>query len=476
MIHWAEAEVRLERDGSTMRLVRGQNLVVELSWVDAVGDQPSLVTDDEIEHSLHVPSGRLLQRSAINGGWRCRWVLVRDHDGSVQVSERLRVRPGPEYALWSWGSGVSAMFTVAPMHAAGPVLGFRLEQGYLEQAPEHVIGASAVDYLISPVGTVLETGERMVTVLSGQWYPQLSDFEARLPPWVLETQLDDGVTWWGDVADYGVNVPEGLELGFFDGQVSVDGPAGRRVIEITGPRGLSRVALEWVPQLERVLHQVVTRILRAERPPNAVEAFCLQLADDRKAIWLDPVAHELLDRVDWEADGSLFGAAFALTRGRALGEAALISDALRLLARCPVGVGYGRVVMAGFLASLSVGLDSQTRCLEMLGRPAVGRTAALESSLLHYRSADVGDAELAGVANRLGGMLPGDAPLLDWSELAQLVGLLELCPAEWPGAAHYANVAAKARGSLLCAYLDGRVHASEPLAWLLLTPELTSAG
>jgi hypothetical protein len=476
VIHWADAELRLEHDGSVMRLVRGQHLVVELGWVGAQGSEPALVTDDEVEHTLHTPAGRLLQRAAINDGWRSRWVLVRDHDGATQVDERLRVRPGPEYAMWSWGSGVSAMFTIAPAHGAGPVLGFRLDQGYLEQAPDPASSSAGVEFVVAPSGTTLETGERMVTVLAGHWYANLHEFEAKMPPWTLETQLDDGVTWWGDVADFGVSVPDGLELGFFDGAVSVDGPAGRRTIEITSPRGLSRVGLEWVPQAEKVLHLLVAELLEADREPSVAEAFCLQLAADRKAVWLDPVAHELLDRVDWEADGSLFGAAFALVRGRALGEAALVSDALRLLSRHPVGLGYGRVVMAGFLASLSVGLDAQGRCLDLLARPAVGRTAALESSLLHYRSADFGDAELAGVANRLGGLLPGEAPLLGWDEFAQLIGLLELCPPEWANAGYYAHVASKARGTLLCAYIDRRVTQAEPLAWLLLSPELSATS
>ena len=52
------------------------------------------------------------------------------------------------------------------------------------------------------------------------------------------------------------------------------------------------------------------------------------------------------------------------------------------------------------------------------------------------------------------------------------MGLLELCPPEWDKAGHYAQVAEKARGQVLCAYADGRIHDAEPLAWLLLSPEL----
>ena len=476
VIHWADAEVRLERDGSLMRVVRGRHLVVELGWVNAGTAEPSLVTDDEVEHSLVTDAGRLLQRAAINDGWRNRWVLVRDHDGSVQVEERIRLRPGPEYTLWSWDSGVSATLVVAPAHAAGPVLAFRLEQGYLELADDPQESSAWVEYLVAPVGTVLETGDRMVTVLAGHWYAALDDVEPRLPPWSLETQLDEGVPWVADLADCGIEVPADVTMDYVDGQVSVEGPPGTHRIAVTNARGLSLVDVEWVPQLEVALQKVVDAVLARPGPATAAEAFCVQMAADRHAVWLGRAGHDLLDVVDWESTDSLFAAAFALIRGRALGEGALVSDALRWLARRPVGVGYGRVVMAGFLASVSVGLDAQSRCLEMLSRPAVGRTAALESSLLHYRSADFGAAELAGVANRLGGLIPGEPPLMTWEQIAELVGLLELCPPEWPHASHYAQVAAKARGKILCAYLDGVIVDAEPLAWLLLTPELSATA
>jgi hypothetical protein len=475
MIAWGEAEIRVDADGLAVQLVRGEHLVVELGWVGATGAEASMIADDEIEHTLATPVGRLLQRQAVNDGWRSRWVLVREAGGHVPVVERIRVSPGPEYALWSWGSGVTAMLAVCPAHSSGPVLGLRLEQGYLAPAGRPVLGAASAEYVVAPDDAVLGNGERLVTVLAAQWYPTLGAFETRLPGWVAETQLDDGVTWWGDVADFGISVPEGVELGYQGGAVSVDGPIGLQTIQVHTPRGLSRLDLEWVPQLEAVLHPLAAGVLRAGGQPSIAEALCLQFASDRKAVWLDPLAQDLLDQVDWEADGSLMAAAFALARGRSLGEAALVSDGLRLLARLPAGVGFGRVVMAGFLASLGVGLDAHDRCLELLGRPAVGRTASLESSLLHYRSADFGQAELAGVANRLGGLLPGEAPLLDWTELAQLVGLLDLCPPEWPEANHYAQVASKARGHLLCAYVDGRITSAEPLAWLLLSPELSPA-
>ena len=469
-MHWGDAEVRVAPDGTSVRLVRGNELIVELAWVGAVGAPAELVVEDEVEHSLVTPSGRVLQRQAVNGGWRNRWVLT--SDAGCTLTDVLRVRPGAEYTLWSWGSGVTALLAVAPSHAAGPVLGLRLEQGYLEELGDPAASSAAVDYQVAPAGTGLLPGQRLVTAIGADWYAGIEDLVRRLPAWLNDTQLDADEPWWSELADFGLSGPAGVQVEYSDGVVGVTGPAGRRVLDVQTPRGLSRVPLEWVPGAERVLHSVAAEAVKRGDGLSLAEALCVQQAADRRALWLDPAASDQLDRVDWASAESVLGAAFGLGRGRSLGEAALVSDALRLLARLPVGVGYGRVVMAAWLASLSLGMDIQTKCHDLLGRPAVGRTASLESSLLHYRSADIGGAELAGVANRLGGSLPGQAPLLTWTEQAQLVGLLELCPPEWDQAGHYAQVAEKAKGQVLCAYVDGRITDAEPLAWLLLSPEL----
>ena len=304
----------------------------------------------------------------------------------------------------------------------------------------------------------------------------LAVLAGRLPPWLNVTQLDAEESWWGDVADYGLSAPEDVVVDFTDGMVSVTAEVGRRILDVQTPRGLSRIPLEWVPSPESVLHEVAADAVGRGDELDVAEALCVQFAADRRALWLDPAAHELLDRVDWAAEESVLGVAFGLARGRSLGEAALVSDALRLLGRIPAGEGYGRVAMAGWITSLSVGLEARERCHELMGRTAVGRTAALESSLMHYRSADFGDAELAGVANRLGGILPGEVPLLSWTEQAQLVGLLELCPPEWDRAGHYGLVAEKARGQVLCGYVDGRIPDAGPLAWLLLNAGLGALG
>ena len=475
-MRWGDAEVRIAEDGTSVRLVRGTELVVELAWVGTRGSPAEYEADDEVEHTLLTPEGRVMQRQSVNGGWRSRWVLVREASRPAVVEDRLRVRPGPEYSLWSWGSGVTAVVAVAPAHEAGPVLGFRLEQGYLEEFGDPTVSSATVDYLVAPAGAELSPGQRLVTAITADWFDTMEGLSGRFPPWLNDTQLDADESWWGEILDFGLDVPEDVTVDYSDPVVGVVGPVGRRKLNVQTPRGLSRVPLEWVPAAEAVLHSVAAAALDRGDGLSVAEALCVQFAADRHALWLDARAEDHLDRVDWVADESVLGVAFGLARGRSLGEAVLISDALRLLARLPAGVGYGRTVMAGWLASISLGLEARERCLELLGRPAVGRTASLESSLLHYRSADFGAAELAGVANRLGGLLPGEAPLITWTEQAQLVGLLELCPPEWERASHYAHVAEKARGQVLCAYADDRIDDAEPLAWLLLSPELRPGG
>jgi len=474
---WGEAEVRLAADGTSARLFANGDLVVEVGWVDAVGADPELELADEVEHTLQIPGGRLLQRQSVADAWRSRWVLLPASDVALTATPpRVRVRPGPEYTLWSWGSGVTALLAVSPAHAGGPVLGFRLEQGYLEEAGDPEWSSATAEYLVAPRGSELSAGQRLVTALRANWFEHLDDLAAKLPPWLNDTQLDFEEEWWGDLADFGVTGPDDVQIAYAEGMVVIAGEGGRRAIDVQTPRGLSRVPVEWVPSVQDVLHAVAKTKLSLSRPLSAAEAFCVQLAADQHLLRLTDAHEDLLDQVDWAAEDSVIGAAFALLRGRKLGEAALVSDALRLLARLPVGVGYGRTVMAGWLASISLGLDARERCLELLGRSAVGRTASLESSLLHYRNAEFGAAELDGVANRLGGTLPGEAPLLTWTEQAELVGLLELCPPEWPGAARYSLVAEKARGQVLCGYYDERITDAEPLAMLLLSPELRAGG
>ncbi len=97
---WGDAEIRVAEDGTSVRLLRGDELVVEVAWVAAAGAPAELVTEDEVEHALVTPTGKVLQRHAVNGGWRNRWVLTAESGRTLPVADRLRVMgaedpPGP---------------------------------------------------------------------------------------------------------------------------------------------------------------------------------------------------------------------------------------------------------------------------------------------------------------------------------------------------------------------------------------------
>lgn len=477
VIGWDTAEIRVSGDGVRSELVLDRQLVVTLSWAQCEGGPAETELPDEVEHTLSIPAGRLLQRHSGLEHWRARWVLdVGSQIGLLDAPPLFQVQPGPEWSLWSWGSGATGLLVVVPKHQPGPILGLRLESGYLAEAGDPDWHANQAQYRITPSRSPLRAGQRVVTSLQAAWYPDLVSLEARLPGWLSETQLDADEDWWADLADFGVTVPEDVQISFEMGLVGLRARAGRRVIQIDTPRGLSRVGVEWVPSISEVLAKVAGMALALPGELPLAAAFCVQTASDRHLLWLSDADQMRLDQVDWAGDPTLLGAGFGILRGRALGEAGLIGDALRVLGRIPVSVGYPRAVMAAWLASVTVGLDAQELCLELLGRRAVGRTAALESALLQYRGIEAGTDGLTSVANQLGGMLPGEAPLLTWKEQASLVGLLGLCPAEWPGATWFSQVAEKAKGQVLCAYWDERIIDSEPLAMLLLTPELSLAG
>lgn len=472
VICWGEVELRVAPSGAA-RLLRGDDLVLELGLVDATGEAAEFETTDEVEHTLAHPVGHVFQRHSAIETWRSRWVI--EAVGQQANAEQLRLwfRPGPDHTLWSWASGVTALLAVAPAHAAGPVLLFRVEQGFLETFAESERAAS---FTLMPEAGHLEPGQRLVTSLVADWYPSLAAVTNRLPAWFRPTSLQAGDLWLAPLADFGVSAPEPVSVELFEDEVGLLAGAGRRVIDVQVPKGLARVALEWAPTVTEVLRVVARRALDSSPNLAVAEALCVQFAIDAGLLWADPATHDRLDSVDWQQDGTILAAAFGLARGRSLGEAALVSDALRQLEALPVGEGYARVAMAGWIASVSVGLEARQRCLELLGRRAVGRTAALESSLLHYRSPESAGAELAGVVNRLGGELPGEAPLLPWTERARLTGLLELAPPEWEPSSGAQEAVAKTAGQILCGYHDGRIVEAAPLAWLILNRSLGILG
>lgn len=438
---------------------------------------------DEAEHSFVLGALRVHQRHAVDESWRWRWVVVNESSATLAVDLALDLVPASGWTVWCWLAGAAGLITVSPRIGAGPVLAIRLEQGHLESGgaftggdrlPGLPVGASPGLLRLAPADLRLDPGQRWVVTANARWVPDLVAAAALLPPWLEPVHLPAGEPWGARLADVGVTVAEPARAWYDDveGVVWVVGPPGRHEVGVHGAQGVTRVALEWACPIDEALSMAASRALAVrDQGFTAAEAFCTQAALDRSLLAGTSAVHDELDRFDWTRRTDLIAIAFGIARATAEGEAAMVGEALRALASLRVEVGYGRVVMRAWLASLGVGTDAHQRCLALLGRQASDATAALESSLLHYRSADAGESALAGLVGLLGGDLPGELIGVDWADQARLVGLLELCPQEWPLAAYAARTAEKTRRRILAAYADGRIRSAEPLAWLLLSAD-----
>lgn len=477
---WAEHEVVLSPDGTRVSLCRGDVPVLDLHVPTESPLGASAVDADEAEHSFVRGGLRVHQRHAVGESWRWRWVVVNESSAPLAVDLALELVAASGWSVWCWAAGAAGLITVSPRTGAGPVLAIRLEQGHLESGgtptvgdglPGLPVGESPGLLRLAPTDLRLEPGQRWVVTANARWMPDLATAAALLPPWLEPVALPEGEPWGARLADVGVTVSEPARTWYDDvaGVVWVVGPPGRHEVGVHGPNGVTRLALDWAWSLDDALSVVAGRAL-AERGEGftAAGAFCVQAAVDRSLLAGTTEVHDALDRFDWTRRTDLIAIAFGIARATAEGEAAMVGEALRSLASLRVEVGYGRVVMRAWLASLGVGTDAHQRCLALLGRQTSDATAALESSLLHYRSADAGESALAGLVGLLGGDLPGEPIGVGWADQARLVGLLELCPQEWPLAAYAGRTAEKTRRRILAAYADGRVRSAEPLAWLLL--------
>lgn len=464
--------IDVEADGAaTLHAPDAPVVTVGLTDVDGLGMTAD--TDDEVEHAFRAQGLQVFQRHSTGESWRMRWVVANPTPRPASVTLPLSVSAAPGRSVWCWAAGASGLVVVAPNEKSGPVLVIRLDQGHLElESPVSTRGgATPLRLRLAPDELLLAPGRRWVVAVTASWVTDLSGVMALLPPWMEWPFLHQGEPWVAALADVGVTLPEGVDA-VLDAETSlleVRGGPGRHVIGVHEARGITRVALEWAPPLTAAATSIAFAALVSpgDRPGDA-ESLCIQHALQHGALAERELAEELLDRVDWTRDGSLLATAFGLQQAVRTGEAAAVTEALDLLGRLPVTVGFGRVVLRAWLACVATGLDAQQRCLSLLNRSAVDEVAALENALLRGCRPESGVPALAGLVNRLGGRLPGEPLELDWRDQAQLVGILELCPEVWPVAGLAGEVAAKTRTRLLAAWADRRLRDPEAIAWLLL--------
>ncbi|MFZ1412470.1 MAG: hypothetical protein WAS07_13535, partial [Micropruina sp.] len=339
-----------------------------------------------------------------------------------------------------------------------------LAQGWLADEGGGVLA------LMPREGTVLPqrrqvTGLRVTHLTRASAAPQL--WPSQLP--LLD--LSVGQPWELADPDQVVRVNEPARLIPEGMATTVLAPAGVHRVSVLSGTTKTLLEVSWAPGFNSVLAEGAAAILDSGRVADAAQALVLSEALARSLISSPNQAHDLLAELP-DDPTSVLGCAVLAARGQRSGKASLVERAMLGLARTHPGIGYGRVVLGVWLASLAVGLDLQEQAMSLLGRPAAGELAALEQSLVHFRSREVAEPLLDGVVWGLGGELPGRPWGLGLTEQAQQVGLLALCPEEWGIAALAGRTAAKNRGRILAELVGTGLAAAEPLAWLVITEGL----
>jgi len=466
-MRWGAFRVEVTPDGLGFGLANGDDVWAhfELDGVEPAGcfaDDP-----DEAEHGFSLGAISCAVRHSIGQAWTVRWALSANDSEGTAEAPRLRVRPGGGFVAWAWAAGAEGVIAVAPGRRAGPVVGLRLTHGWLQ---------GTIDgFAMVPADLSIHPGRRWVGTLRAELYPAMDALAARLPSWLAPLELSAGQPWDFREPDHALVVEPPATTRAEGDAVLVIGEAGRAAVRLHSPRGLTALTLSFAPTLDTLLAAGAAHVLRAVGGVTAAAAFVVAEALGRSLISEPSAAERLLDSFDWGRDGDLLAIATGVVRGQRAGNTRMVRAALRRLRVVHPQLGYGRVVMAAWLASLAIGEDARDDAMALLTRPTGSEWVALELSVLNLRSVEVAGGLFAGLINALGGDLPGEPIGLDVVQQAHLVGLLQLCPEEWPMAAAAASCALKNSRRLLASVVSSGF--SEPddlavLAWLALGESL----
>ncbi|MFT4297049.1 MAG: hypothetical protein QM582_16730 [Micropruina sp.] len=491
-MRWGAFAVRVDADGTGFELLHGEDLWARFTLA---GLRPTgRFTDDadEVEHGFAIGDAGCAVRHAVGEAWSVRWALRAadpvSADGSSDLlpdvvfrgdgspgpprgelcgQPRLSIRPGPGCVVWAWAAGAEGLIAIGPAGRAAPVVGLRLTQGWLR--------ADGDGFALAPADLALSPGRRWVGTLRADLYPTMDALGARLPAWLAPLELTAGQPWEFRDPDHALVVQPPATTRAEGDAVQVIGRPGRAGVTLHSPRGLTALTVSFAPMLETLLAAGASQVLRGREPVTPAGAFVVAEAQGRALVSAPSAAERLLDDRDWSQDADLLAIATGIVRGQRSGNARMLRAALRRLQLVHPQPGYGRVVMAAWLASLALGEDAREEALALLSRPSGSGWVALELNVLNLRSQEVSGGSFAGLINALGGDLPGEPVGVDAVRQAQLVGLLQLCPEEWPMAQQAAACATKNSRRLLASVAASDF--SDPddlavLAWLALGQSL----
>lgn len=465
-MQWGAFRVDVSADGRAFAL-GGSGATWARFELDGLTPAGRITDDpDETEHGFTLGSAVGAVRHGVAENWTLRLALSAQEGATIDDPPRLRISPQPGYVAWVWAAGAEGLIAVAPTRRAGPVIGLRLMQGWL--------GAMSGGLRLGPPGLGLRPGHRWVGTLRGELYGGINAIEARLPRWLTPLELTAGQPWEFHDPDQALVVQPPATTRSEGEVLQVLAPPGRAGIALHSPRGLTSLNLSVAPTLDTLLAAGAARVLAGSEPVSPGGAFVVAEALGRSLISEPSAAEQFLDDAAWHSD-DLLAIAATVVRGQRTGNARTIRSALTRLGRVHPQLGYGRVVMTAWLACLALGEDASEAGMALLSRPGTTDWVALELQALGLRSVEVSGGLFAGLINALGGDLPGEPVGLTSVLQAQLVGLLQLCPEEWPMAPAAASCAQKSSRRLLAGLASARFDDPDDLAvlaWLALGQSL----
>lgn len=465
-MRWGAFNIEVALDGAGFWLLHGEQ---EWAAFTLEGMRPTgRFTDDadEVEHGFGLDVVSCAVRHSVGQAWTLRWALNTAELLELRRPPRLLMHPAPGCVAWAWAAGAEAALAIAPAVRSGPIVGLRLGQGWLRSGPD--------GFSLAPDELALTPGRRWIGGLKAELYPSVEAMAATLPSWLGPLELSAGQPWEITQPDQALVVHPPASTRAQGDAVQVYSEAGRAEVALHSPRGLTTLTLSFAPSLDTLLAAGASAVLRIDGPVSAAAAFVVTEALGRRLI-SDPAAAEgWLVENDWDTS-ELLAIASAIVRAQRGGQVARVRASLDRLSKVEPRLGFGRVAMAGWLAGLALGEDVRGDAMALFSRHAVDEWGGLELNVLNLRSAEVAGPLFTGLINALGGDLPGEPVGLDAVQQAQLTGLLQLCPEEWPMAAAAAGCATKNSRRLLAGVAASNFADPDDLAvlaWLALGESL----
>ncbi|MFT3877570.1 MAG: hypothetical protein QM708_14290 [Propioniciclava sp.] len=440
---------------------------------------------DEADGLLRQADGALeacLRHFPNDDGWSS--VLSLDNrDDAEQPLPPLGVAVtlAPGASGWAWTSDTDGFWVIAP--ASGPCLLMVMRRGFLRAGRRAPLYAAvdrrgdglptgvAAFHLADPAGAIRGYG-RQQTTLEFSVIADLEDARGVLPGWMPDPVLTsrDEPFFVLELPDQAIVPGPGLSLSTDDTTSYLTGHPGHHEVAIHGVRGVQRLQVSVVPDLELFLADLSTA-LTSTRPsamPSATGAL-IACALSRRSTHDPDAILDWLEREDWLARGDVFGPAIAAIVAGETHDDALLGAACEAVESMPSQRGLGIVATRCWLATLRAGYPPLDLTGVFARTDPADPVAGLEAAVLSNADASAWQPVAQRLIRMLGGSLPGGPIGLPEADAGYAASVLRFVPEPW-SCREAATVAAEKTLRLLLADHAARLHpAHDGLAWLLLS-------